>query len=50
MNMSLKEPPELLVGLQSGEKYRGKIVGIDEETDVAVIKIETSQGCDRHSG
>jgi serine protease Do len=33
----------ITVGLQSGEKYRGKIIGIDEETDVAVIKIETSQ-------
>jgi len=33
----------ITVGLQSGEKYRGKIVGIDEETDVAVIKIEASQ-------
>ncbi|MCA1574516.1 MAG: trypsin-like peptidase domain-containing protein [Acidobacteria bacterium] len=33
----------ITVGLQSGEKFRGKIVGIDEETDVAVIKIETSQ-------
>lgn len=33
----------ITVGLQSGEKYRGKIVGIDEETDVAVIKIETTQ-------
>ena len=30
----------ITVGLQSGEKYRGKIVGIDKETDVAVIKIE----------
>ena len=33
----------ITVGLKSGEKFRGKIVGIDEETDVAVIKIETSQ-------
>jgi serine protease Do len=33
----------ITVGLQSGEKYRGKIVGIDEETDVAVIKIEAPQ-------
>lgn len=33
----------ITVGLQSGEKFRGKIIGIDEETDVAVIKIETSQ-------
>lgn len=30
----------ITVGLQSGEQYRGKIVGIDEETDVAVIKID----------
>ncbi len=33
----------ITVGLQSGEKYRGKIVGIDEETDVAIIKIESPQ-------
>lgn len=33
----------ITVGLQSGEKYRGKVVGIDEETDVAVIKIEAPQ-------
>lgn len=33
----------ITVGLQSGEKYRGRIVGIDEETDVAVIKIDTPQ-------
>ena len=31
------------VYLQSGEKFRGKVIGIDEETDVAVIQIETSQ-------
>jgi serine protease Do len=30
----------ITVGLQSGETYRGKIIGIDEETDVAVIKID----------
>src|SRR6266508_2469559 len=33
----------IIVGLQSGEKYRGKVVGIDEETDVAVIKIDAPQ-------
>jgi Do/DeqQ family serine protease len=33
----------IIVGLQSGEKYRGKVVGIDEETDVAVIKIDSAQ-------
>lgn len=31
----------IIVGLQSGEKYRGTVVGIDEETDVAVVKIES---------
>ncbi len=33
----------ITVGLQSGEKYRGRVIGIDEETDVAVIKIDTAQ-------
>src|SRR5882724_2807817 len=33
----------IIVGLQSGEKYRGRVVGIDEETDVAVIKIDAAQ-------
>jgi Do/DeqQ family serine protease len=31
----------ITVGLQSGEKYRGRVIGLDEETDVAVIKIDT---------
>ncbi len=30
----------ITVGLLSGEKYRGKVVGVDEETDVAVVKID----------
>src|SRR6266850_4067863 len=30
----------ITVGLLSGEKFRGKVIGVDEETDVAVIKIE----------
>ncbi len=33
----------ITVGLQSGEKFRGRIIGIDEETDVAVIKIDAPQ-------
>lgn len=33
----------ITVGLQSGEKYRGRVIGIDEETDVAVIKIDSAQ-------
>jgi serine protease Do len=34
----------IIVGLQSGEKYRGRVIGIDGETDVAVIKIDAAQG------
>lgn len=30
----------IIVGLQSGQTYTGRVVGIDEETDVAVIKID----------
>ena len=30
----------ITVGLLSGEKYRGKVIGADEETDVAVVKID----------
>ncbi|MEP6570326.1 MAG: trypsin-like peptidase domain-containing protein [Acidobacteriota bacterium] len=33
----------IIVGLQSGEKYRGRVIGIDKETDVAVVKIDTPQ-------
>lgn len=33
----------ITVGLLSGEKYRGKVIGVDEETDVAVIKIEPTR-------
>jgi serine protease Do len=32
----------ITVGLLSGEKFRGKVIGVDEETDVAVIKIDAS--------
>jgi serine protease Do len=33
----------ITVRLQSGEEFRGVVKGIDEETDVAVVKIETSR-------
>ena len=33
----------ITVGLLSGEKFRGKVIGVDEETDVAVIKIDPSR-------
>lgn len=31
----------ITIGLQSGEKLRGRVIGIDHETDLAVIKVET---------
>ena len=36
----VEDAARITVGLQSGEKYRGSVVGFDAETDVAVIKIE----------
>jgi serine protease Do len=36
----IEDASRIIVGLQSGEKYRGTVIGVDSETDVAVIKIE----------
>ena len=36
----IEDAARITVGLQSGEKYRGTVVGFDGETDVAVIKID----------
>jgi serine protease Do len=36
----VQDATRITVGLLSGEKFRGKVVGVDEETDVAVVKIE----------
>ena len=36
----IQDAARITVGLQSGEKYRGNVVGFDPETDVAVVKIE----------
>src|ERR1044072_1861778 len=36
----VEDAARITVGLQSGEKYRGTVIGVDPETDVAVIKIE----------
>src|ERR1043165_1444658 len=33
----------ITVGLQSGEELRGRVVGVDEETDVPVVKVETTR-------
>jgi serine protease Do len=36
----IEDASRIIVGLQSGQKYRGEVVGVDPETDVAVIKID----------
>jgi Do/DeqQ family serine protease len=36
----IEDAARIIVGLQSGEKYRGTVVGVDSETDVAVIKVD----------
>jgi serine protease Do len=33
----------ITVGLASGEKFRGNVIGVDQETDLAVIKIEAGR-------
>jgi serine protease Do len=33
----------IIVGLQSGERFRGRVIGIDEETDIAVVKIDVAR-------
>ena len=42
-NHVIEGATRITVGLLSGEKYRGKVVGVDDETDVAVIKIESAR-------
>jgi serine protease Do len=42
-NHVIEDANRITVGLQSGEKYRGIVVGVDPETDVAVIKIDASK-------
>jgi Do/DeqQ family serine protease len=39
----IEDAARITVGLQSGEKYRGTVIGIDPETDVAVIKIDAAK-------
>src|SRR5689334_5882943 len=39
----VEDAARITVGLQSGEKYRGTVVGFDPETDVAVIKIDAQR-------
>src|SRR6202163_1692669 len=30
----------ITIGLQTGERFRGKVIGIDKETDLAIIKVD----------
>src|SRR5262245_61085462 len=39
----IEDATRIIVGLQSGEVYRGTVKGFDVETDVAVIKIDAPQ-------
>ena len=39
-NHVIEDASRIIVGLQSGEKYRGTVIGVDPETDVAVVKID----------
>src|SRR6476659_3666953 len=38
----IDEASRIIVGLQSGQKYPGTVVGFDAETDVAVVKIDAT--------
>src|SRR5216684_3902960 len=33
----------ITIGLQTGERFRGKVIGVDSETDLAVIKIDATR-------
>ena len=33
----------ITVGLQTGERFRGKVIGVDQETDLAVVKIDAGR-------
>lgn len=33
----------ITVGLQTGERFRGKVIGVDSETDLAVVKIDAGR-------
>src|SRR5712672_1407388 len=39
-NHVIEGATRITIGLLTGERYRGKVVGIDKETDLAVIKID----------
>jgi serine protease Do len=39
-NHVIEGASRITIGLLSGERYRGKVIGIDRETDLALIKID----------
>ena len=42
-NHVIEDASRIIIGLQSGEKYRAVVVGMDPETDVAVLKIDATR-------
>lgn len=42
-NHVIDEASEITVGLNSGEKFKAKIVSIDKKTDIAVLKIDAEK-------
>jgi serine protease Do len=42
-NHVIEGATRITVGLLSGERYRGKVIGIDRETDLALVKIEAER-------
>ena len=42
-NHVIEGASRITVGLLSGERYRGKVIGIDRETDLALVKIEAER-------
>src|SRR4030095_5328608 len=39
----IENASRITVILQSGERFRGRVVGVDDETDVAVLKIDATR-------
>jgi serine protease Do len=42
-NHVIEGASRITVGLLSGERYRGRVIGIDRETDLALVKIEAER-------
>ena len=42
-NHVIEDASRITVSLLTGERYRGKVIGVDRETDIALIKIEADR-------